>query len=345
MKYIFFVTTFGSIYDRALSLMEEKKDKGEVIVVASTEQIKLFFQHYTDFKVIRTRVHPDLVTRKTKYFLFVNILRSKLEFQELFRDIENSEIYFCNKSYALVIYSYIKKLSKRNKIFFYGHEQDEMILVYPAEHSLRAFILRGVAKWFMGVEVNIFNNGGYPFWEVTKKYFENITIIKEYTRDKKQILDKYSIKLDILKGKKVLIAIEDSVASGLITKSEFVTKMDQMMDLLNTIIPGAFTIKPHPRLDTLYGKMSACTDVVPSYIPIEFILHHDWQLVIGINSWSVVQATRLTNAKAISLIDAVTFIDENMRIKFRNWIEKESGKKVEFFGNIDDLKKVLEQVK
>ena len=77
MKYIFFVTTFASIYDRVLPLIEEKKEKGEVIIVASTEQIELFFKEYTDFKVIRTKVHPDLITMKTKYRILFNIIKSK----------------------------------------------------------------------------------------------------------------------------------------------------------------------------------------------------------------------------------------------------------------------------
>jgi len=67
MKHIFFVITFASIYDRVLSLMEEKKDKGEIIVIVATDQIEMFFKNYTDFKVIRIKVHPNLITRKTKH--------------------------------------------------------------------------------------------------------------------------------------------------------------------------------------------------------------------------------------------------------------------------------------
>ena len=46
---------------------KEKKENGKVIVVAATEQIERFFKEYTDFKVIRIKVHPDLITTKTKH--------------------------------------------------------------------------------------------------------------------------------------------------------------------------------------------------------------------------------------------------------------------------------------
>ena len=110
MKLIFFVLTSASIYDRVLPLIEEKRGNGEIIIVATTDHIEKFFKDYTNFKVIRTKVHPDLITTKTKSKIFTNIIRSKIEYNKLFRNIKDAEIYFCNRSWALVIFSYIKRI-------------------------------------------------------------------------------------------------------------------------------------------------------------------------------------------------------------------------------------------
>lgn len=340
MKYIFFVTTFASIYDRVLPLIEEKKEKGEVIIIASTEQIELFFKEYTNFKVIRTKVHPDLITMKTKHRILLNIIQSKLEYRRIFKDIKEAEVYFCNRAWATVIFSYIKKLSKRNKVFFFPKEKS--LIEYPIDNSIKANLMRWVAKWLLGLETIVYDNMGVPFWYLDDKFFKNIQIL-EYKGEDKKILDMYSKKFDFLKDKQILIPIEDSVAAGTIEKSEFIEKMDQTIDILDSIYPGAYAIKPHPRLNRLLGKMSQCNDIIPPYIPVEFVLNHNWTAVIGINSWSLIQASKITNANVISLIDTVEFTDKNIKKMFRDWLEKESKKRIKFLGQVGELEQELKQ--
>lgn len=345
MKHIFFVITFGSIYDRVLPLIEEKKGEGEIIVVAATEQIELFFKNYTDFKVIRTKLHPNLITRKTKHKILSNIIRSKLEFRKLFKDIENSKIYFCNTGYAVVIYSHIKKLSKRNKVIFYGYQMKEgknATIKYPIEHSMRAFALRWTARWLLGIETDIRCKLGFPIWDLSGKFFEDVEILENYIGNKK-LLDKYMKRLDVLKGKKILIAINDAITSGFIEETEFISKMDSLTEILNDITPGEYVIKPHPRLNKLYGKMSECNEIIPPYIPLEFVLRHDWKKVIGIDSGSLVSSVKYTNAEVISLIDAVEYRDKELKKMLRHHLEKNSQNKIKFLGKIEELKQILKR--
>ena len=162
MRYIFFVTTVGSIYEAVLPLIEKKRDKGEILVVVGTDEAEKFFSEFTDFKLIRVKVNPNLIDKKAKYKIIGNIIRSKLEYRKLFKDIKDSEIYFCGCSFSIVIYSYVKKLSKNNKVFHCGNTADEKFIDYPIEKSFRAYIMRWVAKWLMGVETIIGNRMGVP---------------------------------------------------------------------------------------------------------------------------------------------------------------------------------------
>jgi len=66
IKYIFFVTTVGSIYDAVLPLIEEKKDKGEILVIAATDEAELFFSEFTDYKIIHQNLNPNLIIRNNK---------------------------------------------------------------------------------------------------------------------------------------------------------------------------------------------------------------------------------------------------------------------------------------
>jgi len=217
---------------------------------------------------------------------------------------------------------------------------EDTTIKYPVEHSIRAFAMRWTAKWLMGIETDVCCKLGVPIWDLNKKFFENIEILENYVGDKK-LLGKYMKKLNVLKGKKILIAVNDAITSGFIEKTEFINKMDNLMDILNDITPGEYIIKPHPRLNKLYGKMSECNEIIPPYIPLEFVLRHDWKKVIGIDSGSLVSSVKYTNAKVISLIDAVEYRDGKLKKMLRDHLEKNSQNKIKFLAEIGELKQIL----
>jgi len=326
MKYVFFVTTVGSIYNAVLPLIEEKKNKGEILIVVATDEAEKFFSEFTDFNFIRIKVNPNLITKKNKYKIFANILRSKIEFRKLFKDIEGAEVYFCGYRFSIVIFSYVKKLLKKNKVFNCSGLPDERFDKYPVEHGFRAFIMRWIAKWFMGVETVVSDDKGVPVWMLDECFFKDITVLKDYG-DKSKIISEYLPKLEILKGKTILIMMVDLLESGgnYAEPESFIKAMDDLMVILNDEFSDSYLIKPHPRENRLYGKMLECEEIIPSYIPAEFILHHPWRFVIGIISTSLVYAAEHTDSTVISIMDLFKWNDAaNREIK----IYREEMKKV-----------------
>ena len=325
MKYIFFVTTVGSIYEAVLPLIGGKKDKGEILVVVATDEAELFFSKFTDFRIIRLNVNPNLITREDKYKIFVNILKSKIEFRKLFKDVEDAEVYFCGYRFSIVIFSYVKKLLKKNKVFNCGGLPDGRFDKYPVEHGLRAFMMRWIAKWFKGVETVVSNDKGVPVWMLDERFFKDIAVIKDYG-DKIKIISEYVPKLEILKGKTVLIMMVDLLESGgnYAEPESFIKAMDDLMEILNDNFSDLYLIKPHPRENRLYGKMLECEESIPPYIPAEFLLHHPWRFVIGVISSSLVHAAELTDSTVISMMDLFKWNDAaNREIEiYREEMEK-----------------------
>ncbi len=349
-KYVFFVITFGSIYDRVLPLIEEKKEKGEIIVVATTDQIEAFFRKYTDFTVIRTKVHPDLITRNTKYLLLINSIKSKIEYRRLFKHIQGADVYFCNVGYAMVIYSYIKKLGKNNRVFYYGDtpiSQDPAInkslLQYTVEKSVRTFLMRQATKWLLGIPTIVRTNMNIPFWVLDESFFDTVFVIDKYVGDKSS-LNKYVGKIKELQGKKILVATEDAVACGNIDEPNFTEYMNRLKDILDMIAPGQYALKPHPRLDKLFGDMKKVDAVIPPYIPFEFVLNHKWESIIGINSLALIHSSLMTDAPVFSIIDAVNFKDKKVQQMFRSWLSKESKDAIRFPSSLDELKESLLEI-
>lgn len=339
-KNIIFVLTFASITDRVLPLIEKIRDKGEITIVVSTDQLEKFFKNNTEFNIIRTKVHPDLIDRKTKHKILFNIIRSKFEYRKLFSDIKNSNIYFTNKGCALVTFSYIKKLSKNNKVFFFESEAERDGLDLKIEKSFRATIMRWIAKWLMGVDTVIRNRSNVPLWSLDKKYFENIERIK-IPPGNKEIIKKYASNLDILKGKKILIAYNDSISCDFVEEKEFTKRLDELFEILNEKAPGQYIIKPHPRLNKLYGKMANTKEIVPAYIPLQLVLGHDWEYAIGFDSESLISTVNFTDSEVFSLIDAVEYKDKNLKKMFRDNLEKKSNNKIKILNKIEDLKDAI----
>lgn len=340
MKQYIFVLTFASITDRVLPLIEKIKDNGEIIVVVGTNQLEKFFRRNTDHKVIRTHVHPDLIDRKTKHKILTNIIKSKFEYRKLFKNIKNSNIYFTNKGCAVVIFSYIKKLSKQNKVFFFKVQSKRLGLDLPVEKSFRSYIMNWITKYLLGVETIVNNRSGVPLWSLDQKFFKNIETV-EIPEGDKNIIKRYASKIDILKGKKILIAYNDSISCDFVDSVEFEKKLDTLWEVLEEKASGKYVIKPHPRLNKLYGKMEKCKDIVPAYIPLQLILGHNWEYTIGFDSESLISASKLTDSKVISLIDAVKYKDEKLKKMFRKNLLVKSDNKIKILSKIDDLKNIL----
>ena len=69
MNHIFFITKVAPIYYVVFPLLETIRNKEDILIVAGSEEVALFFKNHTDFRVISMQVHPNLITRRTKYKL------------------------------------------------------------------------------------------------------------------------------------------------------------------------------------------------------------------------------------------------------------------------------------
>ena len=321
MKSIFFVTKTGPLYDIVLPLIEEQKDKKNIVIISTSPEVDLFFKNHTDLKVINLKVNPNLITRKTKYKIVSNIVRSIIEYNKLFKNTTKSNVYFFGNSFSIVVFSYLKKLSKKNNVYHYfGAEYTKKSVEYPIEKGLRAYSMKWIAKWLLGVETTVRNNQGVPFWKLDEKFYKKNHI--EVRSIKKKVDKKYKPKIDVIEGKEILITTQDLMVYNYVDDVNFVQVLDSLMDLLDESFPDSFVIKPHPREKTLYGKMKDCKNIVPAYIPSEFLMDHKWKIIIGMFSTSLLSASNLTNSMVISLVDLFKWNDEKHHQKWRAVMEK-----------------------
>ena len=157
-----------------------------------------------------------------------------------------------------------------------------------------------------------------------------------------KIIKKYMPKLKILDGKSILVMIVDLLESaGNYAESDSYKKaVDNLMQALEEKFSNDFLIKPHPRENKLYGKMLESENIIPPYIPAEFLMNHKWKFIIGIVSSSLVYAAKNTDIVVISFMDLFKWNRKASREK-NIWRKEMEDVGILFPKDINELKRLL----
>jgi len=325
MTHIFFIASSGSIYRRALPLIDQKSKEGEVLVVTSNKNTYKFFTNYTPFYTIKTEVNPNLTNKFDDTFsIFYNLIMSKREYSKLFKGIKNCSIYFFNTGSTVVTFSYIQKLAKNNKIFFYSSEPNKLekqikpTLMKDKYTSFSSFLLKIV----MGIDIKFRKDCNLVRPCIYKEFFKKNNITEVYEEFDPNIYKKYMKKVD-LKNKKVLVLWSDLVGEGRIDEKTFTEQSDKLIRILREYYPNKYIIKAHPNMKKLYGAM-VCAPQLDSYVPSQFFMYHPWKIVIADCSAALVfpEEQNLTNTKLIELVDILAFKDDATRKELKDFLIK-----------------------
>jgi len=331
MKQYFFVTTFGSIHDRVLPLMETVKQE-KVVVIATTQQIYNFFDECTDFETILLDVNPDLINNKQWYKIFSNLIKCRKEYNRLFKDVYWQTVYFFGSGWAIAVYYMIERLAKNNKVIQHPSLQTTETEVL---NGFKPFIMNLFTKLFLGITTVITkekesNCTSYDFVPSM-----NIDIMP-YKEWNKKPLQKYMKNIESIKGKEIIYLTEDLVK---LRNVSVIRAIDINVKLDNLIDDSKFVVKPHPRLNKVYGSRTWST--IPSYIPAELLMHHPWKYAIGTESFSLINMSLYTNAKVISIIDLYDYEDKKVQKGMKKWIKEQSKGKVLFPQTWKELEKMI----
>ncbi|MEM4258241.1 MAG: hypothetical protein QXL17_03700 [Candidatus Thermoplasmatota archaeon] len=329
---ILFINAPVQIYSRAVPLIENKKFKKYSVVIP--EELVPFFKENTNADIIVPNVHPNLITAQTKWKLFYNVLKARKEYKRLFKNINNDEIYLFFTSWSVVFLSYVKKLSKKNKVFLVLSEKNPHKFSFQKQKGVIPFFMILVAKIFLGVDVYILNKAGRFAWELNREKI-NFEIIMPSPLDTQPAkTGKYQ---HLLKGKTVLFLGDDLVSEGAIEES-VVNITNTLMDILDERFKDKYVIKPHPREHTLYGRMAHSDHVISPYILAETLMNHDWKYIIGYYTEALFAAKRTTKATVISLLHLWTWTNPVLK---EYWQKEFEQNNIIMPRTVEELKEIL----
>ena len=256
---LFFISSPGQMAHRALSVLEEKKP--ENLTIVTTDAIRPFLEGRVKAKIITLKTEPNLITRSSKSKIVSNAIRSKLEYRRLFKDIENEDVYLFFTSWGVVPISYVKKLSKRNKVYLYP--ESFLNDMYEEEKSFVATGMKLAVKLLLGLDVYIVRWNNIPVWELRPNSFP--MEIVEYDGFNAKLPKQFMMDTDLLKGKRVLF-LGSKFEIDCEESEDKVKLTDELMDIFEKNFKGEYVIKAHPIDKVLYGRMKDSKFVIPSYV-------------------------------------------------------------------------------
>ena len=99
-------------------------------------------------------------------------------------------------------------------------------------------------------------------------------------------------------------------------------------------------IKLHPNQKKTYGRLQELVHI-PKYIPSELCMAHSWKVVLGVESYTLLHATRLAHdATVISLLNLLPYHDASVRDHFISWF-KQGTSKIHFPKTFEELEEVV----
>ena len=293
---LFFLNSPAQLLHRVLPLIKENNYKNLTIV--APPELRPFLLKATKAKIITPKVHQNLIDGKTKRKIISNAIRAKLEYRKHFKHIKGEEIHLFFNAWAITYLSFVKKLSKHNRVFFYP--EADACMIQEEEHGIRAFFMKLVAKYLLGVNVVIMNKADLPIWEVPEG--EIPWEVVHYDKFDGSLPPELMTDPKLLEGMEVLFLGHDITSEGA-DEEEIIKITDVVMDIFEENYPISYVIKQHPRERTLYGKMNTPKRLLPPEMLAESLYNHDWKFIISYYSEAGITAKKQTNATVISLLN------------------------------------------
>jgi hypothetical protein len=199
-------------------------------------------------------------------------------------------------------------------------------------------------KLLLGIDTFMAKTGGNSYPRLSPNFFKDnrITTWMQEFNTKEDIAKEIRDKITELKNKEILFIEEpqDITGNDRIDYAELHSSSDILYDMLDSRDNITIT-KPHQKKFMGYGKMTLF-DTLPNFVPSEFILGHPWKIIIGIESFSLVMATRLSDSKVISLINMFYYNNEKVQNNLQQTLEQESKGKILFPETIEQLQEMLQ---
>ncbi len=313
-----------------ISLYEELSLKGDNITIVSlrTNSYKAFFQyHYFKADYIFLESIPIKINFLFSYF---SIKRKIAENISLLQ-IEGADIYFTSRfDYQLSLYF---KYLKRGKKLVYNEGKDNIwVSDKKFKVSLRNRIKFFLMRIYSSVLINNFKNGDNKFLpEILLDHHKELE--HRFFKGEKDILNRFSY--NVKKSNKERFIFFTEPYRNKFQKKENYDNIN--IDIVN-FLKGKekyIVMKGHPRLGHHRAIEDKVDEIIPEFIPSEFICYNDFSKAIGFVTTALCDSSNYI--PSYSLLHICEVVDETEFNYWNDFLNRMSNNKVHYITKYEDL--------
>ncbi len=319
----------------ALSIYHENKGKADISIFVTNvygiyrflKSLKLELK-----KLIFLPYYAGSSIKKLLKLLQMKYRLSKI-YEAHFGEIANARVYFFSHFSDWMAFSLIARLATKNDIYFIDHYDKDTIKGFvPGKGDFKDTIKLIVYQYITNTKLRWLRS--VTGQKIEFLYYNYGIRRKEASRVDEKIYKLYSYTKGNLKSRSVLLF------DGNHSSNDSIVNYDEIISrFADALTKKGFHIyvKPHPRLG--YSKIldNCNVDVLPSYVPGEFIDGTEFLAIIGVETVATAKFARNNESSVYSIIDLFEFRDEEVKKSFKEYLISQSEGKIMFASSVGDI--------
>lgn len=277
------------------------------------------------------------------FFIIKEKLRIKKIWNDNFKNIIDSDIYFFSKFEDWLTAFFIHKLhsnSKNNKIFYVNHYDDSEYLFFRNKSlSFKKYIYIKLLRCLTGVTFVVDIIEKMPEFPVKTYSFQEIKLNID-----NEVYEKYSISINHSKDIKSVIFFISPCQNEFYDPRYYSSTLIKIVEYLNKH-GYEIVVKGHPRMGVPSFLDDNIDCKIPDYIPAEFINIRDFKFCFGLDTGALCYFAKNNLVVTYSLINMFVYSNESRISIGIEYLKQQSNNKVAFCNSFSELGAILRSVK
>jgi hypothetical protein len=356
-KTIIFCESYGQV-PRILQIISHHAGQRPVtLVIPGFKDLYEFFKSIND-RVFHDRletifVEPFKPSRakvagiRKAFYVLPDILRERRFLKDIyaryFTGVTGAEILFLSRGYSGLKIYLLDKLSKSNRLEFYGVAYGPPVMEHYSPANLHDFLNLAIWKLTYGNEASLgmlpYNKG---FIFTTNRFMDKKVsrVVEEAEID--EMMADYSpepYKVYDAGNYDVIYFDDGLLEAGYVTnKDVYQQELDRVFSILARYFPAEkIAYKYHPGAQENRSFISTGT-MLPSHIPAELLHNEHTKMYLSIFSRSI---ANLKQGLAVSIANLITFESETAKKGLKNDLIQASKSRVLFPESLDEFEQIV----
>ena len=320
-----------------LCFYEEIKNRYDDITFVSrdTDSYNKFFQ-YIGIKAHFVRWVNDSKFNSLKPWTWISF-KKQVKKNLINLRLDNCDVYYTSR-YDFFSYCHFKQFPE-SVTFIYRDKKDSEVWCYKGENKasfkihIRRLIEKYIKQFYCGIKLDYDNSGSVSILGFDPTRLGHVIRKNLSDAEEREIQQKYSYSFKLKSGKNAIFFTEP-FRNRFHEENDYI-EMNKMV--VNELHRKGYSVilKGHPRLGVCAEITQMVDDIIPNYIPSEFINYFSFDIAIGFVSTALCGTASII--PTYSVLDICSITDKQLANNWRQFIKNESNNQVLFITNFDVL--------